>query len=367
MRIKKTGYDSLYTGKLSSGCKQCVKGEKSVFFITGLCPRRCAYCPISDSKKNNDVTYINEWETRDYEDIVCEIKLCNSKGVGITGGDPLVTIERTINHIKLLKGTFGKKFHVHLYTSLDLINEDYMKNLYDAGLDEIRFHPDFDKQAQWVKLKISRKYDWKIVMEIPAVPNDIEKIKNLLDKTHMYLDYLNLNELELADNEFSTIGDEYHAKDDLSYAVMGSEEAALEIMDYANTLGVENVHYCTATLKDKHQLTNRIKRRAKGVKKSFDKLTREGMLIRGAIYFNERKHENITKKDVENSEKIRDLLLSLGVKEKHMFFDKDYARVLTEVKIIKKHLDKLKENKFHSYIVEEYPTKDVFPIEIEEL
>ncbi|PLW80318.1 radical SAM protein [Candidatus Woesearchaeota archaeon] len=367
MRIKKTGFDSLKTGKLSNGCKQCVKGEKSVFFITGLCPRRCTYCPISDAKKDKDVTYINEWEIKNEKDVISEIKLCGSKGVGITGGDPLVTIQRTADYIKLLKDTFGKKFHIHLYTSLDLVNKDYLNKLYEAGLDEIRFHPDFNKETQWERLKLASIYDWKIVIEIPAIPKDLEKIKKLLDKTSKYIDYLNLNELEVADNSFSKTGKEYETIDDVSYAVKGSKETALEIMEYANKLGISNVHFCTAKLKDSHQLAKRIKKRAKNVKLKTDKLTREGMLIRGAVYFKELQHKKVTKSDIEKAKKIYDLMVSLGVKEKKLFLDEDFARVITTPKILKKHLDELKKKKYKAYIIEEYPTKDAFPIEIEEL
>ena len=367
MRVKKTGYDSLKTGKLSNGCKQCVKGEKSVFFITGLCPRRCTYCPISDAKKDKDVTYINEWETKSKSDILSEIRLCGSKGVGITGGDPLVTIQRTADYISLLKDNFGKKFHTHLYTSLDLVNKDYLKKLYEAGLDEIRFHPDFNKENQWKRIKLARAYDWNIVIEIPAIPKDVDKIKKLLDNTYEYIDYLNLNELEVADNSFSKTGEEYETIDEVSYAVKGSKEAALEIMEYANSLGVDNVHFCTAKLKDSHQLAKRIKKRAKNVKLKTDKLTREGMLIRGAIYFKELRHGKTTRSDIEKAKKIYDFMVSIGVKEKKIFLDEDFARVITSPKIIKKNLKEIKKNKYKAYIIEEYPTKDAFPIEIEEL
>ena len=57
---KKTKYHSYKTGKLAKGCQLCVKGRKSVLFSTGLCPRNCFFCPISDKKKNNDVIFINE-------------------------------------------------------------------------------------------------------------------------------------------------------------------------------------------------------------------------------------------------------------------------------------------------------------------
>ena len=154
----------------------------------------------------------------------------------------------------------------------------------------------------------------------------------------------------------------------MSYAVKGSEETAIKLMEYASRLGIKNIHFCTAKLKDAHQLAKRIKKRAKNIKKPFDKMTKEGMLIRAAIYFKPfKKHGKATSSDIEKVEKIKDLLLEIGAKKKMVYVDKDFARVLTSPKIARKHIKTLKENKYYSYIVEEYPTKDAFPIELEEL
>ena len=60
MKIEKTKFYSKKIGSLARGCKQCVKGEKLVLFITGVCPRNCWYCSISEKKKNKDVIFANE-------------------------------------------------------------------------------------------------------------------------------------------------------------------------------------------------------------------------------------------------------------------------------------------------------------------
>ncbi|MBR9676330.1 radical SAM protein [Candidatus Woesearchaeota archaeon] len=366
--IKKTKHESYKIGRVSKACKQCAKGKKSVFFITGLCPRRCNYCPLSDDKKNSDVTFINEWETRNEREVIKEIKLCKSRGVGITGGDPLVSFARTTKFIKLLKKTFGRRFHVHLYTTLSLIDDEKLTKLFNAGLDEIRFHPDLNKEREWEKIGIASKYKWKVTLEIPAIPKKYSQIKKLIETTAEWIDYLNINELELADNSFSTLGRDYEAKNELSYAVKGSQNTAYHIMRHAAKLGVKNIHYCTATLKDKYQLANRIKKRGKSIKKSFDKLTKEGMIVRAAIYHKPFViHQKPSKDTLQKIDEISDFLISLGVKEKKVYLDKDFGRVLTSSKIAIKYAEALKDKKWHVYIVEEYPTKDAFPIEITKL
>ena len=105
--MKKTRYHSWKLGALPKGCRLCVQGRKSVLFVTGLCPKHCYYCPISDKKKDKDVVYINEWPTKDWKNIFKEIQLCSSKGAGITGGDPLARLGRTVSFMRMLKKKFG--------------------------------------------------------------------------------------------------------------------------------------------------------------------------------------------------------------------------------------------------------------------
>ncbi|MCI0469558.1 MAG: radical SAM protein, partial [Nitrospirae bacterium] len=66
------------------------------------------YCPISEQKAKKDVIYINEWPTRSLMDLVTEIRMCSSKGAGITGGDPLARLDRTVRYIRHMKRILGK-------------------------------------------------------------------------------------------------------------------------------------------------------------------------------------------------------------------------------------------------------------------
>src|SRR3989344_940505 len=150
--MEDTCFYSKKNGELCEGCKLCVKGKKLVLFISGVCPRNCWYCPVSDSKFQSDNIYANETEIHSVEEVIKEAKLCSSNGCGITGGDPLTRIDRTCEYITGLKKEFGKRFHIHLYTSLVLVNEKNLKNLYDAGLDEIRFHPDLNDNKFWERV-----------------------------------------------------------------------------------------------------------------------------------------------------------------------------------------------------------------------
>jgi len=350
--VSKTNYYSYKVGNLAKGCQYCVKGSKLVLFVTGLCPRSCYYCPISDKKYKHDVVYADEWQTDKIEDIIKEAELIDAEGAGITGGDPLCKLERTIGYIKALKDHFGKKFHIHIYTSFDMVDEEKLRGLSEAGLDEIRFHADINDNKLWGKIDLARKFNWDIGIEIPVIPNKLEETKKLIDFFHGKVKFFNLNELEFADNKFSKLGEmDFETKDNLSYGVKGSEEDALNISKYAEKKYPKiNVHYCTAKLKDSVQMANRIVRRAKNAAKDYDEVSKEGLLFRGAIY----------SEDLEHVKEI--IIKKYHIKNNLFDIDEKRKRVLVGALWIHKNKDKLKKDGFKIALVEEYPTQDCLNI-----
>lgn len=350
--ISKTNYHSYKIGNLAKGCQYCVKGSKLVLFVTGLCPRSCYYCPISDKKYKHDVVYADEWQTDKIKDILKEAELIDAEGAGITGGDPLCKLDRTIGYIGALKKRFGKKFHVHLYTSFDLVDEETLKKLYESGLDEIRFHADIDDDKFWDKIDIVKKFKWDIGIEIPVIPKKLEQTKKMIDFFHDKIDFLNLNELEFADNRFSKLGEMgFETKDELSYGVKGSDDMAHELLRYIEKRYPHlNVHYCTAKLKDSIQMANRIKRRSRNVAKDYDIITKEGLLFRGAI----------SSKDLEETKSY--LIANFHIKHNLFEIDKQRKRILVNAEWLYKNKDKLKKCGLKIALVEEYPTYDCLNI-----
>ncbi len=344
--IEKTKFYSKKTGQLAKGCRQCVQGKKLVYFVTGICPRYCYFCPINDKKYQHDVIFANERPVKNIHQIIEEVKLCDAKGAGFTGGDPLSKLFRTTFSIKKLKKQFGKDFHIHLYTSFNLVNEKILKKLHDAGLDEIRFHADIDNSKLWEKIELANKFKWDIGIEIPAIPKKLTQLKKLINYFHNKIKFFNLNQLEIADNEMSKLTKlGFKTINKSSYAVKGSEETALKLMKYIQKKKYRlNIHYCTAKLKDRVQLGERIKRRAKNIAKPYDMIDKEGLLIRGAIYSKDPKK---TRKELIKEFKIPKELLEI---------EKD--RILTGAWIIQELKKQLKEKKLKIAIIQNYPTWD---------
>ena len=276
--------NSRYIGNLPEGCRQCIQGEKSVLFLTGICKRRCFYCPLSEQRKDKDAMWINEKEVKKDEDIIDEIKKCESKGVGITGGEPLNNIKRFCHYVKLLKREFGKNFHIHAYTSRTCLNREEIENLESSGLDTLRFHI-FDIEG----LKLEKRPRFRTAIEIPIMPGDEKRLKKLIrdsDKTIDYIDYINLNELEFSDTNAEAMAKkDFHLRDDDLYAVAGSRELSTDLLEYAseNTKKI-SVHFCSASTKYDYQYWNRLKRRAKNIKKPWETVTKEGLIRKGVIF-----------------------------------------------------------------------------------
>ena len=205
----------------------------------------------------------------------------------------------------MLKNKFGKDFHIHLYAPPHLITLSKLKKLYNAGLDEIRFHPNLTNKKEWGRINLAAKFKWDIGIEIPVIPGMKKELADLIDFFKDKIDFLNLNELEISDtNMDAMLKRGFKPKDRLSCAVKGSEELAEDLLNYCIDKKF-SVHYCTTKLKDKVQLANRIKRRAKNIAAKFDIINEDGTLFRGAVYlekpgFDYRKKLNLLSKKKRN-------------------------------------------------------------------
>lgn len=357
-------HDSSYISPLSPACRMCAKGEKMVVFVTGLCSTKCFYCPLSFQKGGTDSVFADEWELddeRDTEKLIREAELIDAKGAGITGGDPLLVWQRVKTYIALLKTTFGDSFHIHLYTSA-LKNAAQLPNLVSAGLDEIRFHPLphtwQNMQASPIKKTIQHMADSSadVAIEIPVIPKKEKEIISLIQWADSQgLRWVNLNELEFSErncNDFLSRG--YHVKNSISAAVKGSQTTALRILTTIQKLKLTiGVHYCSVSFKDGVQLQNRILRRARNIATPYDVITKEGTLIKGAIYPSD-----------SSLESLLSLLQKNNTVPSHLLrLDYEKERVEIAVWVLEKIAPILTKQGYHCYIVEEYPTADRLEVE----
>ena len=350
MVMKSMEAGSAYTGRLPRGCLQCRRGSKMVLLITGQCTTGCFYCPISLEKKGKDVLYANEKPCSSDEEVLDEARMIGAEGTGITGGDPVQCLDRTLHFIRLLKKEFGARHHIHLYTSS--LDVDAFRRLEEAGLDELRLHPPV---AMWDRLGTTGIGDFvgstsmKVGFEVPSLPGEGERTARLIDfAQEAGMDFVNLNELEFSEGNWDHLEERgLEIRDEISSAVRGSEEAALQRLTEERAIPI---HYCSSRFKDSVQLRRRIMRRARRGARPTDIVTREGTLLKGVV-------EGAV-------EEVVDALQKLDVEENLFYLDKEMKRVEVAPWVLEHIADRLP---FDSFLVEEYPTADRLEVEREPL
>ncbi|MDI6896118.1 radical SAM protein [Methanocella conradii] len=279
-RINVDATGSMYT-KMCRGCRLCCKGAKMVLFVTGACARDCFYCPLSEGRKGKDIVYANERLVKSDSDAIEEARLMSALGTGITGGEPLLRLDRTLHYIKLLKGHFGERHHIHLYTGI-APPDDVLQKLAEAGLDEIRFHPPMEEWDRFretefnMALNRSKELGMDAGVEIPA----IKPVPEIIAAVSKAKGFLNLNELEFSDTNYMALKERgYTLRDDTSNAAQGSEKIGHEIV----LNNIANSRYCSSRFKDAVQLRERIKRVARNTARPFDEISADGTIIYGEI------------------------------------------------------------------------------------
>jgi len=346
-KIVKSKAGSKFIGDLPIGCKLCHEGAKAVIFITGICYEKCYYCPISVSRRNKDVIFVNNKKVKETNDILEELYAMKALGASITGGEPLIFPSRVIDLIKNLKDTFGEEFHIHLYTIGKQASKELILKLYDVGLDEIRFHVINYSLLKKAKYAVQNT-GMDVGIEVPVVPGNIRFYKKLIKQAEKYgVKFVNLNELEISEGNYKALLERnMRLRENRIAAVQGSEEEALKILNWAtyNTTQI-NIHYCSALFKDIIQTRRRFLRKALNIAKAYEKVSREGLVLRGLL---------------ETSVERKNTVFNL-IREVPSEYSIENGKLIVylpveKLKIISNKL-KSKNIPFKAFIIEEYPEK----------
>ena len=318
-----------------------------VLFVTGRCSTGCFYCPVSFEKKGMDVVYANERKVATMEEVFEEAESMDATGTGITGGDPLINMDRTLRVIKALKERYGKGHHIHLYTST--LDPEKVRQLMEAGLDEIRFHP---PTTNWTSmentaLKDIAKMDIDVGLEVPALPDYGKQLTQLIGYAQSVgVSFVNLNELEFSESNWDMMeAHNYQLEDEISSAIKGSKELALEIM---KSFPKMRIHLCSSSFKDGVQLRNRLIRKAEHMAKEYVVVTEDGTVLIGLIYADDLK---AAVKLMKNEYDVPDEL---------MYLDKERNRLEIAPWVVEELAGELP---FKCYMSEEYPTADRLEVE----
>lgn len=262
---------------LSKGCILCHQGAKMVLFVTGRCHRNCWYCPLSSDRKGTDTVYANEHPVDIPAQIIEVAESMSALGTGVTGGEPLLCLEKVTEYCRLLKDHFGTEHQIHLYTAKAPTDAEFagMQGL----VDEIRLHPPRECweniiESEFIRsAKRAKEMGFDIGIEVPALPG-----LELLIPALPYLDFLNINELEWGEsNAYHMRERGYELADELHNAIEGAKGWAEELCRH------DKVHWCSSGFKDSVQLRERLKRIAENTARPFDEITPDGTVVYGVF------------------------------------------------------------------------------------
>ena len=263
---------------LSPGCRICGQGAWSCLFINGKCNCRCFYCPTAqDSVSIPTTNRISFDKPRDYVDYVRHFDF---KGISISGGEPLLTFDRSLHYVEAARRELGKKPYIWLYTNGTLATMDRLEKLRDAGLNEIRFDisaVNYDLTG----VRMAADVIPCVTVEIPAIPEDFDRLLDLLPQLHEAgVKHLNLHQLRLTPHNFANLsGRNYTFLHGEKVTVLESELAALKILEAVSSSGLKfPVNYCAFVYKRRYQQAATRRRNAKHILKGYESISENGFI-----------------------------------------------------------------------------------------
>lgn len=264
----------IHIGELSPGCLICAEGYWSCMFINGLCTTHCFYCPqdrkIKKERPPNEDIYFDSPEY-----YVAYLEKFNFKGVGFSGGETFLVLDKLLRYIEKIRERFGKSMYLWLYTNGTLVNKDKLVRLKKSGLNEIRFNisaNDYDLRPVELAVDIVDT----VTVEIPGIPEDVEIMKNCLVKLQKIgVKHLNIHQLNSTEYNYKNfIERSYTFLHDPNISIFESEIAVLKLIRYAldKKIGL-SISYCSSAYKIRFKGKGDRERKASLVKKDFEDLT----------------------------------------------------------------------------------------------
>lgn len=253
---------SLWLNWISPSCIACRLGSETETFLSSTqCPRKCYFC-FNPNQADYDyyLTHVH--------DMAAELEQRHAAGakyqhLAVTGGEPLLHKDATLAFFQRA-GELYPHARTRLYTSGAGLDESGLRQLREAGLDEIRFSIKLDEGAQSVARTLetieraTRCID-SVMVEMPVMPDETEAMKDLLVRLDTIgIQGINLLELcfpfhnaeEFVRRGYRVKRRPYRVLYDYWYAgglpIAGSEEACLDVLEFALEQHLQlGVHYCS--------------------------------------------------------------------------------------------------------------------------
>lgn len=258
---------SLVHGTLCGACEACRTGVDSYTgLISLMCHRNCFFC---FNPNQDEYDHFADCK-KDWEAELARVYRSNKhlQYIALTGGEPLLHKQDAVAFFKKAKA-YWPQVSTRLYTSGDLLDEQTLSRLAQAGLEEIRFSLKMEDDAPtqekvFAAMEMAKRFVPRVMVEMPVMPDQEAGMLALLDRLEaMGIHGINLLELcfpfgnaeAFAARGYALRNPPYKTLYNFWYAgglpVAGSELLALKLMRHAVVHDYRmTVHYCS--LENKH-------------------------------------------------------------------------------------------------------------------
>jgi len=290
LQAKGIGYSAkqskLYTGELSPGCATCGAGTWSCAYLTKQCTAACFFCP-SEPGSDGSLPRANRLPLPSLEAYIAFLRFFRFCGVAFSGGEPLLAFEDLVTWITRIKHEFGDGIYLWVYTNGDLVDEDKLRVLHQAGLDEIRINIRA-RDYRLAPVILARKFIQTVTVEIPAIPEDYKILKDrIVDLHKLGVDHLNLHQLFANQVNYRSLAKRSYTFLPLvgtASPVLESEIAVLRLLLFALQNQIElPINYCSLVYRTRYDELAHRRRAASLSKRNQDTVAETGLLRRLSI------------------------------------------------------------------------------------
>ena len=264
--------------RLSPGCRTCAAGGWSCLFINGRCNASCFYCPTSQDDTGDPLTNgIPFASAEDYAEYVARFGFT---GASISGGEPLLTLDRTLSYIDAVHRRCGDAVHLWMYTNGTLLTREIAGELRCAGLGEIRFDIGATNYSL-AKAQLAVGVIPTVTVEIPTVPEEEALLRDkLAEMASVGIQHLNLHQLRLTPHNSKHLASRpYTFMHGENVTVLESELSALRLVRHGLEQGIDlPVNYCSFPYKRRFQHAAARRRGIPFVQSDHEEVTSAGYL-----------------------------------------------------------------------------------------
>lgn len=224
--------------KLSPGCYTCKSGSWICIYIGVSCNLKCLSCPQTSRHDQKEFIWANGGndDIHSLEDLKRVIeKNKRIKGLSFSGGEPFLYLNKVYEWLDFINENFADlNLYLWIYTNGMKVTKDACLKLKEKGIKEIRF--DFsatnysDKIFQ--KIKYCKDIFDKVCVEVPVEPWKTDKLLEVLPKLNSIgLDYLNLHELSICEDNRARLIDGGYIDPKLVYQSRAGDHYLPSILD----------------------------------------------------------------------------------------------------------------------------------------